>query len=106
MIYIAKYGTHTLPLPRNVQELPEGAYKITLRSCVNRTEHNVTISSVSESMLLLSAKVTIPSVGDGEYEYELRKGNTTIGEGLLIIGKYEASTKAYNSDLTYKQYEL
>ena len=105
MLYIAKYGAHTLNIPRNVAELPEGSYKLILRSCVNRTEHNATISRVTESMLLLLVSATIPNVGEGEFEYELRKGNATIGEGLLIIGNYDAATKAYDPEITYKQYE-
>lgn len=69
-----------------------------------RSEVDVPIANVNESMLALNAEVTLPDLTQGEYEYELYKGGTIISTGLLIV-EYELEIKGYNKNMTYVEYE-
>lgn len=105
MLYTTKSGEQTLQIPRNVSDMPQGAYRLTLRSTIELKFYEIPISDVSETMLLINCNVNLPELTEGEYEYTLFKGGKTIGEGLLIVGYYTAETKAFNTEIKYTQYE-
>lgn len=46
----------------------------------------------------------LPAV-PGEYKYELASNGVIVANGLAIISDYCAEIKAYEQEITYKQYE-
>lgn len=105
MINISNTGEQLLQFPRNISDMPRGAYRLTLRNTLDQKYYEIPIAEVSETMLLINISVNLPDVSEGEYEYQLYKGGRSIGAGLLIIGKYVAETQKYNHEITYTQYE-
>lgn len=105
MLYIDKYGAHTLNIPRNVVELPEGDYRMVIRSTMELVEYTLPIDSVTETLLMLLVELNFPEIASGSYEYTINKGNVEIGSGLLEVGGGEDRVREYNSNITFEQYE-
>lgn len=105
MLYVHDIGEVVLNIPRNVLKLPEGAYRMTICSTVERTEYTLRISNVTETLLMLLVRVTMPKVSSGSYEYRIFKGNTEIGEGMLEVATKSIDVKEYNNNESYEQYE-
>lgn len=105
MLYINNIGELLLSIPRNVLKLPEGEYRMVIRSTVELTEYTLPIDSVTETLLMLLVQVNFPEIASGSYEYTISKGNVVIGSGLLEVGSSAGRVREYNSNITYEQYE-
>lgn len=105
MLYINTYGESQLRVPRNVTEIPEGEYRMMVRSTLNRSEYELPIIEASETLLSLLLRVDFPQIASGGYEYEIWKGNTEMGVGLIEVRADKHETKEYNPLLNYEQYE-
>lgn len=105
MIYVSNSGEQMLHIPRNISDMPNGAYRLTIRNTLDQKFYELPLSEVSETTLLINISTQLPEVSEGEYEYELYKGGRVISTGLLVVGKYIAEIKKYNPETNYTQYE-
>lgn len=48
--------------------------------------------------------LTLPSMDDGEYEYELMTDSETLGKGIAQIGQLRTNNDQYNNEVKYVQY--
>lgn len=105
MLYINNTGEVLLSIPRNVSRLPEGEYRMVIRSTMELVEYTLPIDSVTETLLMLLVELNFPEIASGSYEYTISKGNVVIGTGLLEVGSSAGRVREYNNNITYEQYE-
>ena len=106
MIYITNSTqSQVIYVPASEKKV-EGAVTFTLKSTVNRNEP-LTISVAQEGQSDIYYKFTLTlarTLEEGEYEYTLKQGNTTLDCGLAIVGSSSTNTE-YNTVIQYEQYE-
>lgn len=105
MLYINNTGEVLLSIPRNVLRLPEGDYRMVIRSTMELVEYTLPIDSVTETLLMLLVELNFPEIASGSYEYTISKGNVVIGTGLLEVGSSAGRAREYNNNISYEQYE-
>lgn len=123
MIYATTAGAQVVKIPRNVSNLPEGDYRITLRNNVGRGEVELsnevgefnddfsldfsitTGNSVIDTTLYHIVEWMWPRVPTmGEYTCTLYKGDVVVARGLMMVTE-EREIGQYDKALTYEQYE-
>lgn len=84
----------------------DGELVFSLYSTVNRKEVlSVSVAQLGQSDLYYKFILTLSStLQNGEYEYQLKKGNDVLDCGLaMVVGASEI--EEYNNTTTYEQYE-
>lgn len=123
MIYATTAGAQVVKIPRNVSNLPEGDYRITLRNNVGRGEIELSneVGEFNDDFSLDFSITTGNSVIDttlyhivewmwqkvptiGEYAYTLYKGDVVVARGLMMVTE-EREIGQYDKEVTYVQYE-
>lgn len=123
MIYATTAGAQVVKIPRNVSNLPEGDYRITLRNNVGRGEIELSneVGEFNDDFSLDFSITTGNSVIDttlyhivewmwqkvpaiGEYAYTLYKGDVVVARGLMMVTE-EREIGQYDKEVTYEQYE-
>ena len=107
MLYLQNIETpQVLSIPK-VGEVPSGSLVFKAKSTIDltvRTEQPVQDQGSSRQYYVIG--VTLPSnLSDGEYEYELLKGESVVSTGVLVIGNYSGTDQTYHKEITYEQYQ-
>lgn len=81
------------------------APRLAIINNVGRVEYETEIAFDSISPLYFAAMgMTFPDMPAGEYTYRLTDGETTLSEGLLIVGEYKTDREQYRKTMQYEQY--
>ncbi len=94
-----------LLVPRN-GDLPEGELTFKARSTIDLTiEMDLQVVNLDVSALYLHLAVVVPEgCPVGEYEYDVRAGDSLLSTGLLMVGEF-AKPDEYEKPIEYEQYE-
>lgn len=106
MIYLQNTtDPQVLFIPRSV-ETPEGSIVFRAKNTIDLSvDVDVEVTDLRTSGLYYNVAVALPEgVPDGEYEYNLSVGDTTLSTGLLVVGERKDPNE-YNKEVTYEQYE-
>ena len=106
MIYLQNTTESQVMFVPRSNATPSGNLVFKARSTIDlEVEINEAVSDMQTSDLYFKLAISLPAgIPNGEYEYTLAVGETTLSTGLLVIGENSRPSE-YNKDITYEQYE-
>lgn len=105
MIYLKNTSeAQVLMIPRDGDH-STGEMSLVVKSTIDRTTETYSVNDLGTSPNYFHLAISLHTHNDGEYEYELKKGEVMVSCGLLIIGDYKAKTSEYKNIIRYEQYK-
>lgn len=81
-----------------------GIMSFFLRNTTSLEKYEFAVADLETSRLYHNLSISLDNdMPDGEYEYELREGEDTIGNGILYIGDF-TKPEEYHKEIQYTQY--
>lgn len=91
-------------IPRNGEEVA-GDMSLVMRNTTDNQDLTVSILDLHTSGIYFNLAVVLPEgLADGEYQYEVRKGEIRLSCGLLYLGDLRSPSQ-YEESIKYQQYE-
>ena len=106
MIYLQNTTeSQVMFIPRS-DDVPQGDLVFKARSTIDlEVKIDEVVTDLQTTDLYFNLAISLPAgVPNGEYEYTLVVGETTLSTGILVIGENSRPSE-YDKDITYEQYE-